>query len=50
VTERHALSAYHAEFVALAEILGVPLVTDDRAILKCWPGHALSLDAAMDIH
>jgi len=50
VTERHPLSAYDAEFVALAEILGVPLVTEDRAILKCWSDHALSLDAALDIH
>jgi predicted nucleic acid-binding protein len=50
VTERCRLSACDAEFVALAEILGVPLVTEDRAILRCWPGHALSLDAAIDIH
>jgi len=38
-----------ADVVALAEILDVPLVTEDRAILKCWPGHALSLEAARDI-
>jgi predicted nucleic acid-binding protein len=50
VTESHRLSAYGAEFVALAEILGVPLVTEDRAILRSWPGRALSLDAAIEIH
>ncbi len=49
VTERHRLSAYDAEFIALAEILGVSLVTEDRAILRCWPGQALSLEAAVDI-
>jgi len=49
VTERHRLSAYDAEFVALAEILGVRLVTEDRAILKSWPGYALGLEAATDI-
>lgn len=49
VTERYPLSAYDAEFVALAEILGVPLVTEDRAILRCWPGQALSLEAAIEI-
>jgi predicted nucleic acid-binding protein len=48
MTERYRLSAYDAEFVALAEILGVPLITEDRAILKCWPGQALSLEAASE--
>jgi len=35
--------------VALAEIPGVRLVTDDRAILKSWPDDALGLDTAANI-
>jgi hypothetical protein len=28
----------------------IPLVTQDQAILQGWPGHALSLEAAIDFH
>jgi predicted nucleic acid-binding protein len=49
VTEASRLSAYDSEFVALAEILGVRLVTEDRAILAAFPDRALSLDAAIEI-
>ncbi len=38
------LSAYDCEFVALAEALGVQLVTEDRAILKARPKTAASMD------
>ena len=44
----HGLSGYDAEFVALAEALGVPLVTDDRRVLTSCPGLAVPLDAFGD--
>jgi predicted nucleic acid-binding protein len=44
VALRHTLSAYDAEFVALAEGLGVPLVTGDRRVLKGCPGVAVSIE------
>lgn len=41
----HDLSGYDAEFIALADTLGVPLVTDDRRVLGACPDLAVSLDA-----
>lgn len=38
------LSAYDCEFVALAEALAVPLVTEDRAVLKGFPEVALTME------
>ena len=38
------LSAYDCEFVALAESLAVPLVTEDRAVLKAFPDLALTME------
>jgi len=49
VTEASQLSAYDSEFVALAVILGVQLVTEDRAILMGFPGRALNLNGAVGI-
>lgn len=37
-------SAYDCEFVALAQDIGVPLVTLDRQVLKAFPDMAISLD------
>lgn len=38
------LSAYDCEFVALAQSLGVPLVTEGRVVLKAFPDVALSME------
>lgn len=42
------LSAYDCEFVALARSLSVPLVTEDRAIVKAFPDVALTMEAFLD--
>jgi predicted nucleic acid-binding protein len=39
-----ALTAYDAEFVALATALSVPLVTGDKAVLKAFPDGALTME------
>ena len=38
------LSAYDAEFVALADALGLRLVTEDKAILSSFPLLAVSME------
>ncbi len=41
---RSACSAYDCEYVALAEELGVPVVTADRQLLREFPAQAISPD------
>jgi len=39
-----ALTAYDAEFVALATALSVPLATADKGVLKAFPDRALTME------
>jgi predicted nucleic acid-binding protein len=43
VVERSTCSAYDCEYVALAESLGVKLVTADKQICRQFPGIAINL-------
>jgi predicted nucleic acid-binding protein len=45
IAGRSRLSAYDCEFVALASLLAIPLVTADRAVLKAFPEQALTMEA-----
>ena len=48
VVERSRLSVYDAEFVALADGLGVPLVTEDTAIVRSFPARAMTMEAFLE--
>jgi predicted nucleic acid-binding protein len=43
LVEKSRCSAYDCEFVALAEDLGIPLVTTDKKMLSAFPSIAVSL-------
>ncbi len=45
VVASSTLTAYDAEFVALATALSVPLVTGDKAVVRAFPDRALSMEA-----
>ncbi|MGD8404055.1 MAG: type II toxin-antitoxin system VapC family toxin [Anaerolineales bacterium] len=40
----NSCTAYDCEFVALAEQLGIPLVTADKQLIKAFPNIAISLE------
>ena len=44
LAESSGCSAYDCEFVALAENLGVSLVTSDKKVLKAFPQYTISLE------
>jgi predicted nucleic acid-binding protein len=43
LANQHNISAYDAQFVALAMELNVPYVTEDQEMLRSFPGIALSM-------
>lgn len=45
IAENSQLSAYDCEFIVLATVLAVPLVTADKAVLKAFPVRALTMEA-----
>jgi len=45
IAGKSRLSAYDCEFVALASVLAVPLVTADKAVLRVFPDQALTMEA-----
>lgn len=45
VVASSTLTAYDAEFVALAVAMSVPLVTGDKAVLKAFPDRAMTMEA-----
>jgi predicted nucleic acid-binding protein len=46
VAARGGVSAWDAEFVCVAEALGVPFVTADRRLCKAFPESAVALEDA----
>ena len=49
VVASSTLTAYDAEFVALAVALSVPLVTGDKAVIKAFPERAFTMEAFLKL-
>ena len=47
---QHRISAYDAQYVALAASLGVPLVTEDQKLLRAFPDRLLSIQGYCELH
>ena len=45
IAEKSPLSGYDCEFIVLASVLAVPLVTVDKAVLKAFPQQAVTMEA-----
>ena len=48
IVAKSRLSAYDCEFIVLASIFDVPLVTADKAVLKAFPDLALTMEAFLE--
>lgn len=48
IVGKSRLSAYDCEFVALASVLAVPMVTADKAVLKAFPVNVVTMEAFLD--
>lgn len=47
---RGRVSAWDAEFVFVADALGLPLVTADKRLTKAFPGHVVALEDVIGDH
>lgn len=45
IAEKSPLSAYDCEFIVLASVLAVSLLTADKAMLKAFPQRAVTMEA-----